>query len=378
MDISIVSPDLSHNCLVRSHLLAEILNQRYDIEIVGPKLRGKVWEPVAGDYNYKGIDMSQYSYEFLFEIPSLLDLIDGDLIYASKPRVSSFGISLIKSVKEDRPLILDIDDWESGLNHIFDQKIPTYFAGIPLLLKHESYYFTRTMETMSKKADLITVSNEFLREKFEGDTVVPHIRDTEEFDPNDFNKCAVREELGLPTDEFLLIFSGTPRPHKGIKDLVLAVNSIPRDDISIVLVGANDSRYMNHVQELSDSGTLILKEPQPFNSLPKWIAAADIIPIPQKETYSTMGQTPAKLIDAMAMGKPIVATNLPTINEVLGSCGILVDPSSPDQLAAAIQKYINNPAYRNKMGLYARQRCIDKYSFKAVSPRLFEVIDPLL
>ena len=49
MKISILSPDLSNNCLGRAYLLAKILQRRYEVEIVGPIFGDGIWQQVAGD-----------------------------------------------------------------------------------------------------------------------------------------------------------------------------------------------------------------------------------------------------------------------------------------------------------------------------------------
>ena len=49
MKISILTPDLSHNCLGRAYLLAKILQRHYEVEIVCPIFGDGIWEPVAND-----------------------------------------------------------------------------------------------------------------------------------------------------------------------------------------------------------------------------------------------------------------------------------------------------------------------------------------
>lgn len=53
MKISILTPDLSHNCLGRAYLLAKVLQRRYEVEIDGPVFGKGIWESVANDKNIK-------------------------------------------------------------------------------------------------------------------------------------------------------------------------------------------------------------------------------------------------------------------------------------------------------------------------------------
>jgi len=115
MKISVLTPDLSHNCLGRAYLLAKILQRRYEVEIVGPVFGDGIWGPVANDKSitYKSVEIYGRFRPYL-QIKELAKKIDGDIIYASKPLFTSFGVGLSKKVFNRKPLILDIDDWQMG------------------------------------------------------------------------------------------------------------------------------------------------------------------------------------------------------------------------------------------------------------------------
>lgn len=115
MKVSILSPNLSINCLGRAYLLAKILQRHYEVEIVGPIFGNGIWEPVAHDKSikYKSVNIIGKFKPYL-QVLKLVKAVDGDVIYASKPIFTSFGIGLIKKVMSQKPLILDIDDWDMG------------------------------------------------------------------------------------------------------------------------------------------------------------------------------------------------------------------------------------------------------------------------
>jgi len=52
LKISILTPDLSHNCLGRVYLLAKILQKHYEVEVVGPMVCERIWELTA---NLEGV-----------------------------------------------------------------------------------------------------------------------------------------------------------------------------------------------------------------------------------------------------------------------------------------------------------------------------------
>ena len=97
MKISILTPDLSSNCLGRAYLLAKILQKHYKVEIVGPIFGDGLWEPLANDKSivYKYVKICGRIKPY-WQIKKLIRKIDGDIIYASKPLLTSFGIGLLK------------------------------------------------------------------------------------------------------------------------------------------------------------------------------------------------------------------------------------------------------------------------------------------
>ena len=134
--------------------------------------------------------------------------------------------------------------------------------------------------------------------------------------------------MGL-TGKKILMFLGTPRPHKGIDDLLMAFNKIDNPDLNLVIIGVeNQQKFLNKI-ETSVKDRVIILPKIPFNKLPEFLSVADIIVIPQRRTSDSVGQIPARLFDAMCMAKPILATRVSDIPEVLGECGYLVEPNEP-------------------------------------------------
>jgi glycosyltransferase involved in cell wall biosynthesis len=71
----------------------------------------------------------------------------------------------------------------------------------------------------------------------------------------------------------------------------------------------------------------------------------------------------ASLVEAMASGKPVVATSVGGVPEIVSpGTGLLVPPRDPEALAAAIVKLLGDPALGKKMGTAARESALAKYS----------------
>ena len=79
---------------------------------------------------------------------------------------------------------------------------------------------------------------------------------------------------------------------------------------------------------------------------------------------------PAKVFDAMAMGKPIVASAVADLPYVLRDCGKIVEPGAVDEISTAIQGLLADPTGAANLGRRARQRCVEEFSWDALEPIL--------
>ena len=104
------------------------------------------------------------------------------------------------------------------------------------------------------------------------------------------------------------------------------------------------------------------------------VAAADVVAIPQLDSEPSRYQMPMKVFDAMAMGKPIVASSVSDLPLVLEGCGRLVPPGDVEKLAAAISELLSYPEEARVLGERARARCLESYSMQRIGEKLFEVV----
>jgi len=383
MKISILTPDLSSNCLGRAYILAKILQRNYEVDIVGPVFGDGIWKPVANDKSitYKSVKICG-RFKPYWQIRDLAKKIDGDVVYASKPLFTSFGLGLLKKVVDKKPLILDIDDWQMGFIKESYTRLSFYrrfrfLASSTLYFYNTGSYWNNLLsEKLNKFADEIIVSNNFLKEKF-GGTIIWHARDTNVFNPENFDRNLIKEKYKIKGSEKIVMFFGTSQPYKGIEDAIKAIYLIKDPNIVLAIVGL-DKKHQ-YCRNLIKIGRKLLKnriklfEFQCFEKIPYFLTIADIIVVPQRRNSATIGQIPAKVFDAMAMAKPIIATNVSDLPEILEGCGWIVEPENPEKLAEAIQNVLSNPNEAEIMGQKARQKCIEKYSWDAMENILLKV-----
>ena len=380
MKVSLVVSDLSGGGAIRAFLLAQVLIAlKYEVEVVGFQFGKELYAIPAKNIPVCAIPGKNYP-GFLMDAQKVLKKIDGDIIYAVKPKPTSFGLSLLKKLDTRRPVILDIDDWELSwfggdewkYRPDFKQLYRDIFKQNGELRKPDHPLYIQWMESLVSRADAVTVDTEFLKQRF-GGVYLPNGKDTEMFDPAKYNPELSRQRYGL-SGYRILMFPGAPRAHKGVEDVLMALEQLDEPDLRLAIVGG--SPYDDYDDRLMQRwGRWIVKLPRfPVETMPEVVAAAHIVVVPQRETLTAVAQFPLKLTDGMAMAKPVLSTRVGDIPAILGGTGYLVEPSSPAQISQKIQWIFENLTTANLQGMKARERCVKKYSIQAMAPILSDIL----
>lgn len=369
--ISILAPDLSSNSLGRAYLLACILQRNYEVEILGPAFKGYIWPPVEnGTVAFFSVPGKKFPM-FIGPARQILKHISGDLIYAVKPRLTSFGIGLLHCRKTRIPLLLDIDDWDAQGEYRM-KPIKRVARALWHLPDPYNNLYLHFMEWLIPRADAVTVVSSGLQKRF-GGVILPHGRDTQAFNPISFDSEALKVQYGL-AGKFVLMFFGTPRPHKGLEDVLKAMQKLATLDLCFVIVGVNWEEAYTQVLQKFDEPRLRLFGMQPWLKIPEFLAMADAVVLAQRPVLFGQAQVPAKVFDAMAMAKPIIATQVGDLPEILAGCGYLVPPNDVDALADMIRFVCEHPEEAIQMGQLARARCQNHYSWDVMEKILEDII----
>ncbi|MCA8958745.1 MAG: glycosyltransferase [Planctomycetes bacterium] len=370
--VSILCHDLSTNALGRSLLLAELLDGLTEVEIAGVHSGPDLWAPARGHpVPIRVGPRVEDSTGLALARAWLADLPLGDVLLVSKPMPTSLGLVRSTTLSRTVAVALDIDDWEYGLCRATPRPLAhaLALAAGPLIRQRPNHVARiRRLERHVAAIPHRLVSNAWLRDRF-GGTVLYHVRDPEQLDPARVDRRAAR--AGLELDERVWVgFVGTYRPHKGVDDLVAALAAIEGDRApGLLLVGMDtESREVRTLltsaaaqlgaERLRVTGTV------PLADLPAHVCAADIIAIPSKRSRASAGQIPAKLFDAMALARPVVATAVNDVPDILAGCGRVVAPGEVWALTRAIEELATDPEQRARLGAAARARLCSHYSYR--------------
>ncbi|MEM9265956.1 MAG: glycosyltransferase family 4 protein [Cyanobacteria bacterium P01_F01_bin.13] len=370
--------------MTRVYLVSQILQRLgHSVEVIGCQFGDAIYPPPPDTLTVSSVPGKRLP-EFLVPAVQLLNKLQGDVIYAIKPRFTSLGLALLKKVYTRRPVLLDIDDWELSW---FGGERYTYRPTVKQLARDvlksdgalrdlEHPFYISLGERWVHQADAVTVNNQFLQRKF-GGHYLPNSKDTHIFDPERFDPAASRKKYGL-SDYRVLMFPGTARPHKGLEDILVALDSLNQPDLRLVIVGGRKpDGYEDELMERWPQW--LIKLPRfPLHQMAEVVAAAHIVVVPQRDTPTAQAQFPIKLTDGMAMAKPILSTTVGDIPKILGDTGYLVAPHAPAELAEMLKTILNDPEQAALRGHLARERCIRYYSVDAMADTLGPLIQQCL
>jgi glycosyltransferase involved in cell wall biosynthesis len=177
---------------------------------------------------------------------------------------------------------------------------------------------------------------------------------TPEFQPitNPAQLAAVRQKYGLGNNPFILSVS-TIQPRKNYQRLIRALAQID-SSYALVIAGGKGWGYEAVFEEVSRLG---LEKRVHF---PGFIADADL---PALYSTASVFVYPSlyegfglPILEAMACGTPVVASNQSSLPEVVGEAGLLVDPYNVDAIAAAMSQLLHNPNLQQQLSSAGQQQ----------------------
>ncbi len=208
--------------------------------------------------------------------------------------------------------------------------------------------------------------------------VIPNAVDVARFDPPAASSAqAVRADLGCYSGEVLLLTVGRLHPQKGHRYAILALRRLEELGINarLIVVGEGpleaELQAFAETQGVADRVRLLGSR----DDVPRLLSAADVFVFPSLGE----GQGLA-LVEAMAAGKPCVASNIPAIAEMVtdGQTGLLVPPGDVDALTARLAALCRDPLWRARIGAAARAHVAARYDVGVVAHQLQRVYDATL
>ena len=206
--------------------------------------------------------------------------------------------------------------------------------------------------------DLILAQRERLRCRPGQLVVIPNGIDLDHFDPRRYERAQCRQALGLGADDFVIGSVARLTPEKNLGHLLraakLLVDSIEepaRRRIRVVVAGPDlgcRAALESEAGELGIADRVRLLGAR--SDVPEVLAALDVFTL-----TSIYEGSPFALLEAMAMGLPVVATHVGAMSEVVDGNGYLVGPLNPEQTYRALRELLLDGELRARLGRRSRE-----------------------
>jgi D-inositol-3-phosphate glycosyltransferase len=217
--------------------------------------------------------------------------------------------------------------------------------------------------TQSMKKDVLS----YTRVSCEKVTVVPLGTDLQKFNPSHYTKHEARAFFGLPHKGYTVGVLGRLDNLKGQHILLRAVPEVLKQHPNVMFLIAGDETagqhgYKDYLLKLCrDLDIERYVKYLPFTAdVPHLMAALDVFVLPSfSETFGLV------VVEAMAMQRPIIATNAGGLPEIItnGITGLLIKPRDANSVAWAIHRVLSDSALRLSLGHLAREEALKRYDF---------------
>jgi glycosyltransferase involved in cell wall biosynthesis len=172
-----------------------------------------------------------------------------------------------------------------------------------------------------------------------------------------------RKELHISPSERVVTYTGHLYAWKGIDTVVAAAAEL--SDVVFLIVGGmpdDQNRLRSEIVSRGLSNVRLEGHVSPAR-VPLYLAASDVLLLPNSAAtpLSSRHTSPMKAFEYMAAGRPIVASDLPSLRELFASDvdALLVAPDDPGELARAVRRLLDDPSLSERLAASARRKVRD-------------------
>ncbi len=191
--------------------------------------------------------------------------------------------------------------------------------------------------------------------------VTPSAVNTTAFHHISDDKMSLRQQLGLPLHQPLLVYTGHLYRDRDVESIISAATLIKHHPSKphFIIVGGlpTDAAYYQRQLNQTKLNNISLLGHHPISSIPKYLKAADIILVTYSRHCRTVNtMSPMKLFEAFAAHRPIIAANLPRIRSIVTNSAVFFyTPDNANSLYQTILQILSDPNEANQRANLAFQ-----------------------
>ncbi|MBZ0256135.1 glycosyltransferase [bacterium] len=165
-------------------------------------------------------------------------------------------------------------------------------------------------------------------------------------------------------DIFTIGYVGRMLHMKGVDLLIQALAQFPRAQLRMIGTGDDFPAIQSLCNELHVADRVEWIPSLNEREIPSFMSELDVLVLPSRSTPGWMEQLGRVLIEAMAVGVPVVGARSGAIAEVIGDAGLLFEEDNADDLAKQLKRLYDDPELRMMLHHKGRQRAQDHYTWK--------------
>ena len=185
----------------------------------------------------------------------------------------------------------------------------------------------------------------------------------------------------------VLLYIGTLADWQGLDIVVKALPKIlEQQAVRLQIVGRGRSRQKKmlakQIRKLGVEGSVTVQPAIPHHEILALIADSDICvaPLGLNDRNVTQGACPIKILEYMAAGRPLLASNMPIVRELVREDvdALLFSPNDPDDLARQVLTLLNDFELSKRLAESASERALTKFTWHESQKKLGKVYEKLL
>lgn len=201
--------------------------------------------------------------------------------------------------------------------------------------------------------------------------------------PSDFSPSPLPSREGRVP---VLLYIGTLADWQGLEVVVRALPKIlERQAVQLRIVGRGRSRQRKflskQIRKLGVEGSVVVQPAVPHHEVPALIAESDIClaPLGLNDRNVTQGACPIKVLEYMASSRPLLASNMPIVRELVREDvdALLFSPNDPDDLARQALRLLNDVELSKRLAASATERALTHFTWHESQRKLVKVYERL-
>jgi len=204
--------------------------------------------------------------------------------------------------------------------------------------------------------------------------------ETDDFDPSKWNgESSMMRMVRNWSEKFVILYAGQLDRTNGIDFLLDSIGQIYtdlRDKIRFVFIGKGELK--DRIIEASNGNpTVEYLGLAQYDEMPKYLAACDMFCIPRPSRLATETFVPMKLLEAMAMAKPTLVSNVAGMTEIIqnGVNGFVFETGNQQDFINILGKLIANAAILGKVGKRAREDVLTRFTWNSARNKIQNVYE---